>query len=152
MSRLLHFEDFPAGEVIRFGAYEVTADEVKAFAAEFDPQPFHLDEYAGELSIAGALSASGWHTLSMTMRMMCDGYVNRSASMGSFGMDEVKWVKPVFVGDILHVRRTTLDCRVSSKRPEMGIVNFRWQVFDQHDVLKLDMRGNGLFRVRGALS
>ena len=150
MSDLLHFEDFPIGGTETFGSYEVTAEEVKAYAAEYDPQPFHLDEYAGELSIAGALSASGWHTLAMSMRMIYDGYIGRSTSMGSFGVDEVKWAKPVFAGDILNIRRTTLDARVSSSRPEMGIITFRWEVFNQHGTLKLDMRGNGLFKVRGA--
>lgn len=144
----LHFEDFPVGEVVTFGACKVTAEDIKAFAAEFDPQPFHLDEYAGTLSIAGALSASGWHTIAMTMRMMCDGYINASASMGSFGVEEVRWVKPVVPGDVLRVRRTTLEARRSSRRPEMGILTFRWQVFNQDEVLKLDMRGIGLMRVR----
>lgn len=149
MDDLLHFEDFPVGEEISYGAYEVTAEEIKEFAAQYDPQPFHLDEYAGELSIAGALSSSGWHTLAMTMRMMCDGYLNRSASMGSFGVDEVKWVKPVLAGDILTVQRKTLDARVSASRPDMGVLTFQWQVFNQNDVLKLTMRGNGLVKVRG---
>ena len=148
---LLHFEDFPAGEVVTFGRHEVLADEIKAFAAEFDPQPFHLDEYAGELSIAGALSASGWHTLSMIMRMMFDGYLKNTASMGSPGVDEVKWVKPVFAGDVLTCRRTTVSARISTSRPEMGIITFRWQVSDQNGELRLDMRGIQLVKVRGAV-
>lgn len=144
----LHFEDFPVGEVVTFGACKVTAEDIKAFAAEFDPQPFHLDEYAGTLSIAGALSASGWHTIAMTMRIMFDGYIKDAASMGSFGVDEVKWLKPVFAGEVLSCRRTTLDARVSSSRPEMGIVTFGWLVSNQHAEAKLDMRGTGLFQVR----
>jgi acyl dehydratase len=146
---LLHFEDFPVGEVVTFGSYEVSADEIKEFAAEYDPQPFHLDEYAGELSIAGALSASGWHTLSMTMRMMFDAYLKNAASMGSPGVDEVRWAKPVFAGDVLSCKRTTVSARVSSSRPEMGIITFRWEVSDQNGELKLDMQGIQLVKVRG---
>jgi acyl dehydratase len=149
MDALLHYEDFPPDEVVEFGAYEVTAGEVKAFATEFDPQPFHLDEYAGKASVAGALSASGWHTVSMCMRMMYDGYLCRAASMGSPGVSEVKWTKPVFVGEVLSARRTTLARRISSKHPEMGILTFRWEVLNQHGELKLEMTGIGLFKVRG---
>ena len=148
MNGILHFEDFPVGQVATFGTYQVTADEIKRFAGEFDPQPFHLDEFAGKLSIAGALSASGWHTISMTQRMMVDNYVGRSASMGSFGVEEVKWLKPVFAGEVLSCKRTTLTARISSKRPEMGIVTFNWQTSNQDSELKLDMRGTGLFKVR----
>jgi acyl dehydratase len=149
LSDLLYFEDFPVGETVTFGAYQVTAEEIKTYATEFDPQPFHLDEYAASLSIGGALSASGWHTLAMSMRMMFDAYVGRAASLGSFGVDEVKWLKPVFAGDILTCRRTTLDARVSASRPEMGLITFHWLVSDQHGQAKLDMRGNGLLKRRG---
>lgn len=150
MSDLLYFEDFPVGNVSTFGAYEVTLDEVRAFASEFDPQPFHLDEEAGARSLAGALSASGWHTTAMCMRMMYDGYIGRAASMGSPGVDEVKWLKPVFPGDVLSMRRTTLEARVSSSRPEMGIIKSRWEVLNQNGVIKLEMTGYGLIKVRGA--
>ena len=98
MGDLLHYEDFPAGEVIVYGAYEVTADEIKAFAGEFDPQPFHLDEEAGRASILGGLCASGWHVCAMLNRMNVDAYLVRSAAMGSFGLEEVKWLRPVFAG------------------------------------------------------
>ncbi|NNE23202.1 MAG: MaoC family dehydratase [Rhizobiales bacterium] len=150
MSALLYFEDFPVGDVSTFGAYEVTAEEIKAFAGEFDPQPFHLDEAAGARSIAGALSASGWHTTAMCMRMMYDGYIGRTASMGSPGVDEAKWLKPVFPGDILSMRRTTLEARISASRPEMGIIKSRWEVLDQDGEIKLEMTGYGLVKVRGA--
>jgi len=149
MPDLLYFEDFPVGDVSTFGAYEVTLQEIKAFAGEFDPQPFHLDEEAGARSIAGALSASGWHTTAMCMRMMYDGYIGTAASMGSPGVDEVKWLKPVFPGDILSMRRTTLDARISASRPEMGIIRSRWEVLNQDGVIKLEMTGYGLIKVRG---
>ncbi|MGI9462576.1 MAG: MaoC family dehydratase [Aestuariivirgaceae bacterium] len=149
MTGLLHFEDFPVGEVVTYGAYEMTAEEIKAFAAEFDPQPFHLDEAAGAKSIAGGLSASGWHTIAVNQRLMYDGYLKHTASMGSFGVEEVKWLKPVFAGDVLTTRRTTLEARVSSSQPDMGILKMRWQLFNQTGELKLDMLGTGLVKVRG---
>lgn len=149
MTDLLHFEDMPVGEVLISQTHEVTADEIKAFAAEFDPQPFHLNEADGARSIAGALSASGWHTLAMTQRLMFDAYLHRAASMGSFGVEEVKWLKPVFPGDILTLRCEILDARVSTSRPEMGILTMHWQTFNQNDEVKLDMRGTGLLKVRG---
>src|SRR5262245_51344909 len=132
MSRpaLLYFEDFPQGEVVEFGRYEVTAEEIIRFAKEFDPQPFHLDEAAAKASLLGGLCASGWHVCAILMRLMCDGYLCRSASMGSNGIDEVKWVRPVYAGETLTCRRTTLAHSVSAKRPEMGIVTFRWELFN----------------------
>ena len=150
MNELLHYEDFPGGEVVTYGAYEVTAEEIKAFAGEFDPQPFHLDEEAGHASILGGLCASGWHTCAMLNRMNVDAYLTRAASMGSFGLEEVKWLRPVFPGETLSVRRTTLERRVSARRPEMGIIKFHWQVMNEKHELKLDTRGFNLFKVRAA--
>ena len=150
MVELLHYEDFPDGEVVTYGAYEVTAEEIKAFAAEYDPQPFHLDEEAGRASILGGLAASGWHVCAMFNRMNVDAYVARSASMGSFGVEEVRWLRPVFAGETLSTRRSTLERRVSARRPEMGIIKFHWQVMNQDHELKLDTRGFNLFKVRAA--
>jgi acyl dehydratase len=107
MGELLHYEDFPAGEIVTYGAYEVTAEEITAFAAEYDPQPFHLDEEAGRASVLGGLCASGWHVCAMMNRMNVDAYLVRAAGMGSFGLEEVKWLRPVFVGDTLSIRRST---------------------------------------------
>ena len=149
MGKLLHYEDFPVGEVVTYGAYEVRAEEIKAFAGEFDPQPFHLDEEAGRASILGGLCASGWHVCAMLNRMNADAYLVRSAGMGSFGVEEVKWVRPVFPGETLAIRRTTLERRISSRRPDMGIIKFHWQVLNSLGELKLDTRGFNLFKVRG---
>lgn len=148
MGVLLHYEDFVVGEVVTYGAYKVTADEIKGFAAEYDPQPFHLDEEAGRASLLGGLCASGWHVCAILNRMNVDAYLDRSAGMGSFGIEEVKWLRPVHPGETLNVRRTTLDRRVSSRRPDMGIVKFRWEVANGAGDLKLDARGVNLFRVR----
>src|SRR5436190_18063333 len=127
-NELLHFEDFAAGESRDFGRYVVTATEIKDFAQEFDQQPFHLDEEAGKKSILGGLCASGWHTGAMLMRMMVDGYLGRSASLGSPGLDELKWLKPVFPGDALKARFTVIAKRQSSKNSGMGIITMRWDV------------------------
>jgi acyl dehydratase len=147
----LFFQDFPVGEVFHYGKYDVTEEEIVAFAREFDPQPFHMDKSAGEASILGGLAASGWHICAMMMRIMVDGYFGRTASMGSPGVDEVKWIRPVRPGDRLSCRRTTLEARVSAKRPEMGIVKFRWELFDHNDEKKAEMIGINLIKVRGAI-
>jgi acyl dehydratase len=144
----LFFEDFPVGEVVDYGSYEVTAEEIVRFAREFDPQPFHVDEKAARASMLGGLSASGWHVCAIVMRMMVDDYFGRAASMGSTGIDEMKWLKPVFAGDRLSCRRTTLAARSSAKRPEMGILTMRWELFDAKAEKKAEMTGINLIKVR----
>jgi acyl dehydratase len=146
----LFFEDFPVGEVFDYGSYDVSAEEIIEFAREFDPQPFHVDEEAAKASMLGRLCASGWHVCAILMRMMVDGYFGRTASMGSTGVDEMKWLKPVYAGDRLSCRRTTLKARISSKRPEMGIVKFRWELVDGKGERKADMTGINLIKVRWA--
>jgi acyl dehydratase len=148
MKELLHFEDFPVGQVYEFGNYLVTVQEIISFAREFDPQPFHIDEEAAKASLFGGLCASGWHVCAIIMRMMVDGYYGRTASMGSTGIDEVKWLKPVRPGDRLSCRRTTLEARVSAKRPEMGIVKMRFEIFNAAEK-KAEMTGVNLIMVRG---
>ena len=125
------FEDFVPGEITTFGAYEVTREDVIAFAGEFDPQPFHLDEEAGKASLLGGLAASGWHSCSILMRMMFDEFIDGSTSIGSPGIDEVKWLKPVFPGDVLSVRREILEARASASKPDRGVVRFRFQLMNQ---------------------
>ena len=146
----LYFEDFPAGAVFRYGSYRVTAAEIIAFAEEFDPQPFHLDENTAKASMLGELCASGWHVCAILMRMMFDAYLHQVASMGSTGIDEVKWIKPVYAGETLSCCRTTLEGRVSSKRAEMGILKFRWELFNTQGDLKTEVVGINLVRVRSA--
>lgn len=102
----LFWEDFPAGHVREFGALVVTRESVLAFARAYDPQPFHLDDAGAEASLFGRLAASGWHTCAMAMRMMCDAYLLESASLGSPGIDNLRWLKPVYPGDTLRVRLT----------------------------------------------
>jgi acyl dehydratase len=143
------WEDFHAGRVFDLGATDpVTRDAIIGFAREFDPQPFHLDDAAAEASLFGRLAASGWHTAAMTMRAMCDGYLLDSASLGSPGIESLRWLKPVFVGDRLHVRMVVIEARASKSRPGVGLVLSRWEVRNQHDEPVMTMEGWGMFRRR----
>ena len=144
----LFWEDFPVGQVREFGAYRVTREAVLAFAREFDPQPFHIDDRAAEASLFGRLAASGWHTCAMAMRMMCDAYLLESASLGSPGLDKLSWKKPVYPGDTLHVRLEVLESRGLASRPEVGLIRSRWEVMNQSDEVVLTMEGFGMFRRR----
>ena len=140
-----YWEDFPVGNVREFGAMPVTREGVLAFAAQFDPQPFHLDDAAAEAALFGKLSASGWHTCAMAMRMMCDDYLLESSSLGSPGIDSLRWTRPVFPGDTLSVRLTTLETRPMASRPRVGLVLSKWEVLNQHGDPVLTMQGWGMF-------
>ncbi len=142
------WEDFPVGHQREFGAMPVTRDEVIAFASRFDPQPFHLDDAAAERSLFGRLAASGWHTCAMTMRMMCDAYLLDAASLGSPGIDELRWVAPVYPGDTLSCRYEVLAARPMNSRPDVGLVQLAWTVFNQRREPVLTMKGWGMFRRR----
>jgi len=124
----LTFEDFPPGRFGTFGPRHVTRDEILAFAAEFDPQPMHLDEEAAAKSMLRGLSGSGWHLCSLMMRMMADGFITRAASLGSPGVDEVRWLSPLRPGDNLMLDVDVVEARASKSRPELGIVKFKCTV------------------------
>ncbi|MEO8935297.1 MAG: MaoC family dehydratase [Burkholderiaceae bacterium] len=143
------FEDFEVGRVIACGPRTVTAEEIIAFAKQFDPQAFHVDEEAGKQSIYGSLIASGWHTAAMVMRMGCDAYLLDSTSVGSPGVDELRWLKPTRAGDTIRADLVTLEVRPSRSKPDRGIVVSEWRVYNQHDELIMTMRGMGLFLRRG---
>ena len=145
---LLHYEDFDVGMVIDLGSYPVTAEEIVSFANEFDPHPFHLDEEAGRKSILGGLCASGWHSCAMLMRMLVDGYLGRTAGMGSNGVDEVKWLKPVFAGETLKATVTVMSKRVSARKPDMGILTMHAEVHNTHGERKMEMSAVNLVTVR----
>jgi acyl dehydratase len=145
-----YWEDFHVGEVEEIGARRVDRDEVVDFARQYDPQPFHVDEAAAKASMYGGLIASGWHTCAMVMRMMCDAYLLQSASVGSPGIDNLKWLKPVRPGDTIRARRTTLESRASKSRPDIGIVRNLWEVFNQEGEMVMSMEGYGMFRRRDA--
>ena len=123
-----YFEDYPVGEVTEFGDYPVTEAEVIEFATRYDPQPFHVDAQAARTTIFGGLIASGWMTASCAMRMMVDHYISARSSMGSPGIDELRWVAPVRPGDRLHMRVTVLESRPSTSKPDRGVLRFRWEV------------------------
>ena len=143
-----YWEDFVVGGVREFGAMPVTREAVIAFASQFDPQPFHLHDDAAQASLFGRLAASGWHTCAMAMRMMCDEYLLDSASLGSPGIESLKWLKPVYPGDTLAVRLTTVDSRPMKSRPDVGLVRSHWEVLNQHGEAVLSMEGWGMFRRR----
>ena len=121
----LTFEDFPPGRFGTFGPRHVSRDEILEFAAEFDPQPMHLDEEAARKSMLKGLSASGWHLCSIMMRMLADGFIAGTASLGSPGVSEVRWLAPLRPGDDLMLEVDVLEARPSRSRPETGIVTFK---------------------------
>lgn len=127
----LFFEDFKPGAVASYGPRRVTREEIIAFAAEYDPQPMHLDEDAGRNSLLGGLAGSGWHTCCLMMRMIYDGFLYNSNSMGSPGIDEVRWLTPLRPDTNITLRSTVIETRASRSRPEMGFVKFLFEVLDE---------------------
>ncbi len=129
-----YLEDYEPGQVVRFGAYQVTREEVIEFAGKFDPQPFHLDDAAAAANpIFGRISASGWHTCAMVMRMLVDhGSENGHFSLGSPGVDEIRWLRPVYPGDTLSVETEVLEVTPSRSRSDIGSVRFRITCLNQH--------------------
>lgn len=144
------FEDFVEGRSIDLGAKDVTAAEIIEFASEFDAQPMHLDEAAGKESLLGGLSASGWHTCAMFMRLMCDSFLLDSTSQGAPGVDHIKWKKPVIAGDRLTGHTTVLAARASKSRPTIGLVTMRSELFNQHGEAVFELENTVMFLKRGA--
>ena len=138
------FEDFNVGETVEIGRHAVTEAAILEFGRQYDPQPFHTDPERARASIYGGLIASGWQTCSIVMRVMCDAYLSEAASMGSPGMEEIRWLKPVRPGDVLVVMRTIEEARPTSKA-DRGLVLSRWDVYNQRDEHVMMMRGYGLF-------
>lgn len=146
---MIYYEDLEIGAVHRFGGYCVTREEVVEFAGRYDPQPFHLSDKAAAQTHFGRLSASGWHTCAMTMSMIVEDLKGREqASLGSPGIDELRWLKPVYPGDTLRCETEVIEKRRSEKRPEMGIFKSRMTVYNQDDVAVMSMISNGLIRTR----
>jgi acyl dehydratase len=144
-----YFEDIAVGRTASFGQYAVTREEVTAFAATYDPQPFHLSDEAAARTHFGRLSASGWHTCAMVMSMMVAHLrENEQAGLGSPGLDELKWLTPVYPGDTLRCETEILEKRVSASRPEMGIFKSRMNVFNQDGVRVMTFVSNGLVETR----
>ena len=148
---LVYFEDLEVGSKAAFGRYEVTREEVIQFASAYDPQPFHLSDEAAAQTHFGRISASGWHTCAMTMRMLVDNITERKqAGLGSPGLDELRWLKPVYPGDVLRVESELLSKKQSQSRPEMGSFQSEVRVYNQDHVLVMTMKSIGLIRVRGS--
>jgi acyl dehydratase len=145
-----YFEDFEIGKAIEVGSRTVSEEEILDFARKFDPQPFHVDREAAAKSIYGGIIASGWHTCGVMMRLMVDGFLREAASLGSPGIDEIRWIKPVRGGDTLHVTTTALEARPSSSKPDRGIIVTLWQARNQHGELVATVKGMGLFQRRPA--
>ena len=146
---MLYYEDLVPGTVSKFGAYAVTREEVVDFASKYDPQPFHLSDEAAAQTFFGRLSASGWHTAAMAMRLMVDNMAsNKQAGLGSPGIDELRWIKPVYPGDTLRVETELLDKRRSKSRPDMGLLKSMTRVYNQDDELVMTMKSNGMISVR----
>lgn len=125
---LRYFEDFAPGDELPLASHHVTRAEIVAFASEFDPQPFHVDEHAAADTLLGGLAASGWHTCAIFMRMLCDGWLLQVASMGSPGVDTLKWLRPVRPGDVLSGQTKVIAVRESRSRPDRGFVQCRHEV------------------------
>jgi acyl dehydratase len=143
-----YWEDLPVGSVMELGSTSATEEETKAFARQFDPQPFHLDEEAAKHSLFGRISASGWHTCALCMRVTVDNFLSQSSSLGSPGLENLKWLKPVYPGDVLSVRHTITESRAMASKPTVGIVRGVWEMFNQDGDQVLHMEGYGMFRRR----
>lgn len=144
----LAFEDFHAGQTFTFGASPVTAESIVEFARQFDPQPFHLDAEAAKRSLLGGLSASGWHTCAMMMRMLYDGFLCNTTGSGAPGIDEVRWLKPVRPGMTLGMRVTMASLRVSKTRPDLGFVSMDGVVHDAAGDAVMTSRHTNMFARR----
>lgn len=144
------WEDFQPGCERVTHSVEVTREEIVEFARRYDPQRFHVDEEAAKQTMFGGLIASGWMTASLSMRLMCDAYLLDSASLGSPGLEELKWLKPVRPGDVLHVRTTVLEARPMESRPDVGLAKSRMETLNQRGEGVLRMEGWGMYRRRPA--
>lgn len=143
-----YLEDFAVGQVIEFPPRTVSEDEIIAFARDYDPQPFHLDKEAARQSLFGGLCASGWHTAGMMMRLLVDHMIGKYASMGSPGVDQLRWVKPVFPGDTLHLRGEILDVKPSRSKPDRGVITSRYEMKNQKGETVLTMQAKGMYARR----
>jgi acyl dehydratase len=141
----LYFEDLRAGQVVELGSRTVTEEEIISFARLWDPQPFHVDPEAAKASVFGGLIASGWHTGAMWMRLYVDSLLDGAASMGSPGIEELRWLAPVRPGDTLSGRLTVLETTPSERRPDRGTVRIRGEMVNQDDVVVLSMTSRGHF-------
>jgi acyl dehydratase len=146
---MLTFEDFKPGHFGTFGPRHVTREEIIAFAREYDPQPMHLDEEAANRSMLRGLSGSGWHMCALMMRMLVDGFIGSSSSLGAPGVEESRWLSPLRPGDNLMLDVEVLETRVMRSRPDVGLVKFRYTLSNAGEK-RLTMTTNAMFRLKAA--
>jgi acyl dehydratase len=149
MADITYFwEDMAVGQVRDLGTISPSREDIIAFASQFDPQPFHLDDAAGAASVFGGLCASGWHTCSMAMRLMVTNFLQQTSSLGSPGLENIQWKKPVYPNDTLRLKTTVLETKPMGRRPDVGMTRNLWEMFNQHGDKVLHMEGWGMFRRR----
>ncbi|MEM5387489.1 MaoC family dehydratase [Paraburkholderia phymatum] len=144
----LSYEDMEVGKTYEVGTHTFTRDEIIGFAEQYDPQPFHVDDAGAAASPYGTLIASGWHTCSVMMGMLVRNMLQGSTSMGSPGIDDLRWLKPVRVGDTIRMTNSILDKRVSASKPDRGIVSTEWQGINQNGELVITVRSKAIFGLR----
>jgi acyl dehydratase len=147
---MIWWEDFKVGDRAEMGRHTFTEREIVDFGRAYDPQPFHTNAEAAKASFFGGLIASGWHTCSVAMRIICESYLKHAASLGAPGVDHIRWPKPVRPGDTLVFQREVLAARASTTRPGVGLVKHRWQALNQRGELVMTMEGWGMFGRRPA--
>jgi acyl dehydratase len=140
-----YWEDFKLGERAELGRHTFSEQEIVAFGRQYDPQPFHIDADKARDSAFGGLIASGWQTCAVGMRLMVDAYISQTVSLGSPGIDHIRWLKPVRPGDTISYSRVVLESRASTSRKGVGLVKHRWEALNQRGELVLTMEGWGMF-------
>ena len=143
-----YFEDYVPGHTFDCGSFPIGEAEIIAFAKEYDPQPFHIDPVAAADGPFGGLIASGWHTTSMTMRLLVEHFISPETGLGAAGVDEIRWPRPVRPGDTLHVRATVLEARRSKSKPDRGIVRSATEVTNQHGEIVMGLIAINFVRTR----
>ena len=143
-----YFEDFKPGDVMTHNGISLSQDEILEFASKYDPQPFHTDPAAAAQTIYGGIIASGWQTASTTMRMMYESFIKDSSSMGSPGLDSIRWLIPVRPGDVLTLRVTVQETRRSRSKPDRGIVISNTETLNQHGEVVMTFSGMSMYRCR----
>jgi acyl dehydratase len=144
------FEDYAAGETFVFGDHPVTENEIIAFASRYDPQSFHVDPVAARESPYGGLIASGWMTAALVMKMMCAHFISTVSALGSPGVENLRWLRPVRPGDRLRVRVTVLEARHSASKPDRGTLNLRQEAINQDGQVVMSLEGRSMHRCRPA--
>ncbi len=140
-----YWEDFAVGERAELGRHTFTEEEIVAFGRQYDPQAFHIDPAKAKDTPFGGLIASGWQTCAIGMRLMVEGYIRNTVSLGSPGIDSIRWLKPVRPGDTVTYSRIVTESRASMSRKGVGLVKHRWEAVNQHGEMVLTMEGWGMF-------